>query len=254
MESAGRDDDAALGVEVDDFTLGRDCANAGAGKSRRLQKLDGLRVEEERDVLGSLDGVKELRGELGAAGLLRTVDDVAAHGGGPGFFVHLLPLDADAVGQPLNAFAGLLDVHAGEFGIAAAHGDVHHVLVELVERVAQAVALLHEGVRGVEVAAGIDRVAERTEHFVEERDLGALVSGFKRGGKARTARAEHDDVEMHFGGSGGFGGGGVGDGGGAGGCGGHQAGFQKSAAVHVTNGHVVSPLILKEEFLQLESL
>ena len=141
-----------------------------------------------------LDFVEHLGRELRAARLLGTGHDVAAHGGGPDFADHLAPLDAAAVGEPLNAVCALFAIDARELRIAPSLRNGHHVLVELVDRVGEAVFLLHEGVRRVEVTARVDGVAKGHRHLFEERHLGAEVGGLNGGRHAGAARADHDEV------------------------------------------------------------
>ena len=194
MEAARRDDDAGSGLEFEQTVRLRDGLHARAGEKRRLREFDHLGVGEEGDVLVLLDFVKHLGRELRAARLLRAGHDVTAHGGGPDFANHLAPLDAAAIGEPLDAVGALFAVDARELGVATALRDGHHVLVELFDRVGEAVFLLHEGVRGVEVTARVDGVAKGHRHLFEERHLGAEVGGFNGGGHAGAARADDDEV------------------------------------------------------------
>ena len=194
VEAARGDDDAGAGLEFKQAVRLRDGLHARAGEKRRLREFDHLGVGEEGDVLVLLDFSEHLFSELRTARLLRAGHDVTAHGGGPDFADHLAPLDAAAVGEPLDAVGALFAVNARELGIAAALRYGHHVLVELFDRVGEAVFLLHEGVRSVEVTARVDGVAKGHRHLFKEGHLGAEVSGFDGGGHAGAARADHDEV------------------------------------------------------------
>lgn len=85
--------------------------------------------------------------------------------------VNRLPFHMNSVSESLNDIGTLFGKHFGENRIASIHRDFHQIVVEIFDRVFDAVASLDPGVCCVEVAAGINGVAERSEHFFEDDDF-----------------------------------------------------------------------------------
>ena len=196
METARGHQNAALGVE-DHFAFGLgDRSDARALKRRRFQKFNDFGVRKELDLRILFNLFEQLRDELRAARLLRAVDHVSAHEPRPNFLHNLLEVDADTIMKPLHGASAFIGIYAGELRIAATLRDLHHVFVEGVDRVGKPLFLLDVGVRGVEDAARVDRIAKRHAHFFKDGNRGALISSFERCGKARTACTDHDEIKF----------------------------------------------------------
>lgn len=79
--------------------------------------------------------------------------------------VDRFPFHVNSVCEPLNDVSTLFGKHFGENRVASIHRDFHQIVVEIFDRVFDAVAFLDPGIGCIEVAAGINRVAEGSEHF-----------------------------------------------------------------------------------------
>ena len=108
--------------------------------------------------------------------------------------VDRFPFHVNSVCEPLNDVSTLFGKHFGENRVASIHRDFHQIVVEIFDRVFDAVALLDPGIGCIEVAAGINRVAEGSEHFFEHNHFCTEVGGFNGSREPRAAGSDDDDV------------------------------------------------------------
>ena len=106
----------------------------------------------------------------------------------------LFPAEVAAVSKPLHSAGRLLTVHLREFRVAAAFRHHHHVLIEGVKIVRNAVTLLNPGAGRIDEAARVNRVTHRNSGLLNEKHLRSPVRGFDCRRKPGAARADHDHV------------------------------------------------------------
>ena len=180
MEAAGADDYAASSF-VSNGTFGADCFYAGAVVGLVAKKFDGFRASMDRNVK-QLAFIEHIADKLIAARGQFAADFMASAKHRGDLDVNRLPFHMNSVSEPLNDIGTLFGKHFGENRVASIHRDFHQIVVEIFDRVFDAVASLDPGVCCVEVAAGINGVAERSEHFFEDDDFCAEVGSFNGNG------------------------------------------------------------------------
>ena len=192
VEAAGADDDAALGHVVD-RTVFTDRLDAFATEHVVVNQFHGLGVEHEIDAcfFCFLHHVLE---KLCTARLHFAADFMTTTEHRSNLQIDGLPDHVAAVGKPLHDAGGFFAEDARKNWVGTVERNSHHVLVEGLNRIGDAVALLHPGVGGVEVAACKDGVAERYRLLFQHGNAGALVCRLNGAGQACTTAADHDHV------------------------------------------------------------
>ena len=192
VETAGRENHAALRVNHK-RPLGRHRFNARAAKHIVMQQLNHLGIEHHRNVQ-FLHFRHHVLHHLGAAGTGLRIHLMAAAKHRLDLHRNLFPAEVAAVSEPLHSACRLLAVHLREFRVTSALRHHHHVLIERVKVIGDAVTLLNPGAGRVDKAARVNRVTHRNRGLLNEKHLRAPVRGFDRRREPGAACADHDHV------------------------------------------------------------
>ena len=201
-EAARGEDDAVLGVDIGEALLVLD-ANARDGARLFVgEKRNALRVEAHFDA-EALGLGHQVLGELTAARLHFTENEVGAGEHRPDELGGLRELDADVVGEPAHHGVAVFGDLAGESLVALTLRYLHHVFVEGVDAVGVVHALLLGGVHAEHEARGVDRVARGHRHLFNEQRLQAVLRGAHGADETAAARPHDDEVVLRGRGRGG---------------------------------------------------